>query len=103
MYNTRKDLNPYRWVPGYEGPGYTEDLDEATDRVLAKTGRKLYGYTPPLWYDRRRMAHDIVIRANPEVVAPFYEMPWSRSGTGTSFDQLSQYDLERFTHGISNA
>ena len=96
MYNTRKDLNPYRWVPGYEGPGYTEDLDEATDRVLAKTGRKLYGYTPPLWYDRRRMAHDIVIRANPEVVAPFYEMPWSRSGTGTSFDQLSQYDLERF-------
>ena len=96
MYNTRVDLNPYRWVPGYEGPGYTEDLDEATDRVLAKPGRKLYGYTPPLWYDRRRMAHDIVIRENPEVVAPFYEMPWSRSGTGTCFDQLSQYDLERF-------
>jgi hypothetical protein len=49
-----------------------------------------------LWYDRRREDHQMVRRADGDVWPPFYEMPWARSGTGTAWDGLSRFDLERF-------
>jgi Family of unknown function (DUF6298) len=81
--------------PGRVGPNRTEDLDQLT------TSMSLYGYpgfehTPPLWYDRRRDAHDVVARADGNVVPPFLEMPWARSHQGRAWDGLSLYDLTQF-------
>ena len=48
-----------------------------------------------LWYDRRRDDHTRVRRADGNVLAPFYEQPFARSGEGKAWDGLSLYDLER--------
>jgi hypothetical protein len=84
-----------RFVPGRTGPGLTEDLAALAERMLAQ-GTPFYQAIPGLWYDRRRDEHSIVSRTDANVWAPFYEMPWARSGKGTAADGLSQYDLSKF-------
>lgn len=84
-----------RFVPGKTGPGFTDDLDELADTMVAKNQLVLEHHWG-LWYDRRRDDHQMVRRADAEVWAPFYEQPWARSGTGTAWDGLSKYDLTKF-------
>ncbi len=86
-----------RFVPGRTGPGLTEDLAALAARMVAQ-GTPFYQSIPGLWYDRRRDEHSIVSRTDGNVWAPFYEMPWARSGTGTAADGLSQFDLSRFNN-----
>ena len=84
-----------RFVPGRTGPGLTEDLPALADRMVSD-GTPFYQSIPGLWYDRRRDEHSTVMRPDGNVWAPFYEMPWARSGKGTASDGLSQFDLSRF-------
>jgi hypothetical protein len=63
---------------------------------MVKEGMPFYNSVPGLWYDRRRDEHSINMRPDANVWAPFYEMPWARSGTGTASDGLSQFDLTKF-------
>jgi hypothetical protein len=84
-----------RFVPGRTGPGLTEDLAALAGRMVAE-GTPFYQSIPGLWYDRRRDEHSTVMRPDGNVWAPFYEMPWARSGKGTASDGLSQFDLSRF-------
>lgn len=84
-----------RFVPGREGPGFTDNLEElAAD--LKSRGVAAVEHHWGLWYDRRRDDHQMVRRADGEAWAPFYEQPWARSGVGTAWDGLSRYDLTRF-------
>jgi hypothetical protein len=84
-----------RFVPGRTGPGLTEDLDALAARMVAQS-TPFYQSIPGLWYDRRRDEHSTNMRPDANVWAPFYEMPWARSGKGTASDGLSQFDLSRF-------
>ena len=84
-----------RFVPGRVGPGLTEDLPKLAARMVAE-GMPFFQGWPGLWYDRRRDEHTIIPRPDANVWAPFYEMPWARSGQGTAWDGLSRYDLTRF-------
>jgi hypothetical protein len=84
-----------RFVPGRVGPGFTDDLDELTDRMRAD-GFAVLDHHWGLWYDRRRDDHQMVRRIDGDVWPPFYEQPWARSGRGTAWDGLSRYDLTKF-------
>lgn len=84
-----------RFVPGRTGPGLTEDLTTLAARMVADR-TPFYQAIPGLWYDRRRDEHSMVIRPDANVWAPFYEMPWARSGSGVAADGLSRFDLTRF-------
>jgi hypothetical protein len=90
-------ISATRWVPGRDGPGLTENLDALTARMAAD-GTPFYDMIPGLWYDRRRDDHTTAARPDGNVWAPFYELPWARSGRGegTAWDGLSRYDLARF-------
>ncbi len=83
-----------RWVPGRTGTGLTDNIDSVTKYMHTNNYRAVdhhYG----LWYERRRMDHERIRRMDGEVWAPFYEMPFSRSGVGTAWDGLSKYDLTK--------
>ncbi len=84
-----------RFVPGRTGAGLTEDLPALAARMVEQ-GTPFYQMIPGLWYDRRRDEHSILSRTDGNVWAPFYEMPWARSGRGTAADGLSKFDLTRF-------
>jgi hypothetical protein len=84
-----------RFVPGRTGPGLTEDLAALAGRMVLD-GTPFYQSIPGLWYDRRRDEHSTAMREDGNVWAPFYEMPWARSGQGTASDGLSRFDLSRF-------
>ena len=84
-----------RNAPGRIGPNLTEDLPKLTDSMLAY-GFPGFEHTPPLWYDRRRDAHDVNRRGDANVVGPFLEMPWGRSNQGRAWDGLPKYDLTTF-------
>ncbi len=84
-----------RYVPGRTGPGLTEDLSALAARMVSDA-TPFYQSIPGLWYDRRRDEHSIISRPDGNVWAPFYEMPWARSGTGTASDGLSKFDLSKF-------
>lgn len=84
-----------RFVPGRVGPGLTEDLPKLAARMVEE-GMPFYNGGPGLWYDRRRDAHTLDAQRDANVWAPFYEMPWARSGKGKAWDGLSKYDLTRF-------
>ena len=81
--------------PAETVPGLTEDLDALAARLVAQA-TPFYQSIPGLWYDRRRDEHSTDSRSDANVWAPFYEMPWARSGQGTASDGLSQFDLARF-------
>jgi hypothetical protein len=84
-----------RFVPGRVGPGYTDDLEQLTDSMVANHQAVLEHHWG-LWYDRRRDDHQMVRRIDGEVWPPFYEQPWVRSGRGVAWDGLSRYDLARY-------
>jgi hypothetical protein len=84
-----------RYMPGRIGAGLTDDLDELTDSMVSEHILSLeqnYG----LWYDRRRDDHERIRRMDGDVWAPFYELPFARSGQGTAWDGLSKYDLTKY-------
>ena len=83
------------FVPGKVGLGLTEDLPALIYNLIA-SGSSFYESFPGLWYDRRRDGHDIIKRENRNVWAPFYEMPWARSGQGQAWDGLSKFDLTKY-------
>ncbi len=83
-----------RFVPGRKGKGLTDDVLEVIES-MQESGKCMLWQHPPLWYDRRRDDHSRVQRMDGEVVAPFYETPWPRSGQGLSADGLSRWDLEQ--------
>jgi hypothetical protein len=84
-----------RFVPGRSGKGLTDDLDQLTDSMKV-TGPKILDHNYALWYDRRRDDHQRVRRMDGEVWAPFYELPFARSGQGLAWDGLSKYDLTQY-------
>jgi hypothetical protein len=84
-----------RFMPGQVGPGMTEDLPDYVHR-LKQRGIVFYNSMPGLWYEHRRDAHTVIHQPNSEVWAPFYEMPWARSGKGTAWDGLSLFDVSRY-------
>ncbi len=84
-----------RFAPGRWGKGFTDDLGELTEAMVAK-GQVILEHHWGLWYDRRRDDHEMIRRIDGEVWGPFYEQPWARSGHGIAWDGLSKYDLERF-------
>jgi hypothetical protein len=86
-----------RFVPGRIGKGYTDNLEHFTDTMLKNN---LIGMEQnyALWYERRRDDHERVRRMDGDVWAPFYELPFARSGHGTAWDGLSKYDLTKYNH-----
>ena len=84
-----------RFVPGRAGRGFTDDLNEVADWMVA-SNRVALDHNYGLWYDRRRDDHERVRRMDGDVWPPFYEQPFARSGTGTAWDGLSKYDLTKF-------
>jgi hypothetical protein len=84
-----------RFMPGQTGPGLTEDLNEFISRIKARGGTFIQ-VNPGLWYDHRRDAHMIDHEPDGNVWAPFFELPWARSGTGTGYDGLSKFDVSRY-------
>lgn len=103
----RGDIRPYalkgaspavtRYVPGRSGTGLTDDLNEVTDSMKAQN-TVLLDHNYGLWYERRRDDHERIRRMDGEVWAPFYELPFARSGQGTAWDGLSKYDLTKFNY-----
>lgn len=87
--------NINRFVPGRTGIGYTDCLDTVVSHLKSKGRIGLYHF-PALWYERRRDDHGRMMRANPDVWAPFLEQPFARSGQGEAYDRLSKYDLRRW-------
>jgi hypothetical protein len=84
-----------RFMPGVVAPGLTEDLAQMAARLKAR-GIVSIQVNPGLWYDHRRDAHTVEHRDDGNVWAPFYEVPWARSGKGTAWDGLSKFDLTRY-------
>ncbi len=84
-----------RYVPGRTGTGLTDDINEVAKWMKDKHIISLehnYG----LWYERRRDDHERIRRMDGEVWPPFYELPFARSGQGSAWDGLSQYDLTKY-------
>ena len=88
-------LGVTRFVPGRIGPGFTDDLNEVADTLIAN-GDVALNHNYGLWYDRRRDDHERVRRIDGDVIPPFYEQPFARSGQGTAWLGLSKYDLTKF-------
>ena len=83
-----------RYMPGVTAPGETEDLADMAQRLKDREVVTIQ-VTPGLWYEHRRDAHNVE-RHDGDVWAPFYEMPWARSGQGQAWDGLSKFDLTRY-------
>ena len=84
-----------RFVPGRVGPGFTDDLEEVA-ATLIEQGNVALDHHHGLWYDRRRDDHERVRRIDGDVLPPFYEQPFARSGEHTAWLGLSKYDLTKF-------
>ena len=83
-----------RFVPGREGTGWTDRIDSVVN-YLDKHNYCILDHHYGLWYDLRRTDHERVRRADGDVWAPFYELPFTRTGKGTAWDGLSLYDLKK--------
>ncbi len=84
-----------RLVPGREGKGLTDNLDVITDS-MKDSFVKILEHNYGLWYDRRRDDHQRVRRMDGDVWAPFYELPFARSGLDKAWDGLSKYDISKY-------
>ena len=84
-----------RFVPGRTGKGFTDDLDELTDSMKLKHVIGMEQHYA-LWYERRRDDHERIRRMDGEVWAPFYELPFARTGKELAWDGLSKYDLTKY-------
>ncbi|SCW74112.1 hypothetical protein SAMN03159284_03647 [Mucilaginibacter sp. NFR10] len=94
---TEKEAKPAisRWVPGQTGTGLTDDLNAVTD-WMQKGNIVVFEHNYGLWYDRRRDDHERIRRMDGDVWAPFYELPFARSGKELAYDGLSKYDLTKY-------
>lgn len=90
-----------RFVPGRIGRGYTDDLAVVADS-LKENQVTVFEQNYGLWYDRRRDDHLRVRRMNGNVWAPFYVLPFKRSGKGLAWDGLSKYDLTKYNYWYWN-
>ena len=84
-----------RFVPGRSGAGFTDDIGELAD-TMARHGAVALDHHYGLWYDLRRDDHERVRRMDGDVIPPFFEQPFARSGQGAAWDGLSKYDLTKF-------
>ena len=81
-----------RFVPGQEGTGLTDRIDSVVN-YMVDNDILILDHNYGLWYDRRRDDHQRIRRRDGDVWGPFYEQPFARSGEGTAWEGLSQYDL----------
>jgi hypothetical protein len=84
-----------RFAPGRAGTGVTDELPSVVASMRANdvvAFRHHYG----LWYDRRRIDHEMIRRPDGDVYPPFYEQPFARTGQGQAWDGLSRYDLTKY-------
>ena len=84
-----------RWVPGRTGTGLTDDLDDVAS-WMQKANIIVLEHNYGLWYERRRDDHERIRRMDGDVWAPFYELPFARSGKELAWDGLSKYDLTKY-------
>jgi hypothetical protein len=84
-----------RFVPGQSGPGLTDDINDLV-AAMSQGGAVALDHHYGLWYDLRRDDHERVRRMTGDVIPPFFEQPFARSGRGLAWDGLSQYDLTQF-------
>jgi hypothetical protein len=84
-----------RFVPGRNGLGFTDDINELAD-MMAQRGHVALDHHYGLWYDLRRDDHERVRRMDGDVLPPFFEQPFARTGQGRAWDGLSKYDLTKF-------
>jgi len=90
-----------RYVPGRIGTGFTDDLNAVADWMV-KNDIEVLAHNYGLWYDRRRDDHERIRRMDGDVRAPFYELPFARSGQGLGWDGLSKYDLTKYNYWYWN-
>ncbi len=84
-----------RYVPGREGHGFTDNLEDVTN-MMVQFGAVAMEQHYALWYDRRRDDHERIRRMDGDAWAPFYELPFARSGKELAWDGLSKYDLTKY-------
>lgn len=84
-----------RFVPGRHGLGFTDDIDELAN-MMSQHGAVALDHHYGLWYDLRRDDHERIRRMTGDVLPPFFEQPFARSGQGQAWDGLSKYDLTKF-------
>lgn len=84
-----------RFVPGRQGTGYTDRLTDVIGWMKAENVVGIEQHYA-LWYDRRRDDHERIRRMDGEAWAPFYELPFARTGKELAWDGLSKYDLTRY-------
>lgn len=84
-----------RFAPGRQGLGYTDRLTEVVQWMREENMIGLeQNYA--LWYDRRRDDHERIRRMDGEAWAPYYELPFARTGKELAWDGLSKYDLTKY-------
>lgn len=84
-----------RFSPGRTGTGLTDEIP-AVAAAMVRAGEVFFRHHYGLWYDRRRIDHQMIRRPDADVYPPFYEHPFARSGQGTAWDGMSRYDLTRY-------
>lgn len=84
-----------RFAPGQTGTGLTDEI-AAVAAAMERNGQVAFRHHYGLWYDRRRIDHQLIRRPDGDVYPPFYEQPFARSGQGTAWDGLSRYDLTKY-------
>mgnify|MGYP003615051483 FL=1 len=95
LETAKQKLAITRFVPGRDGAGLTDDIGEVVQTMKEQNMIGLEQHYA-LWYERRRDDHQRVRRMDGEVWAPFYELPFARSGSDTAWDGLSKYDLTKY-------
>lgn len=84
-----------RFAPGRTGTGLTDELPALAEQMAAD-GIVAFRHHYGLWYDRRRIDHEMIRRPDADVWPPFFEQPFARSGKGRAWDGLSRYDLTQY-------
>jgi hypothetical protein len=84
-----------RFAPGRTGTGLTDEIPSVA-AAMERNHQIAYRHHYGLWYDRRRIDHEMVRRPDGDVYPPFYKQPFARSGRGTAWDGLSRYDLTKY-------
>ncbi|RKD90275.1 DUF6298 domain-containing protein [Mangrovibacterium diazotrophicum] len=84
-----------RYVPGRQGLGYTDRLTDVIQWMKDENKIGLEQHYA-LWYDRRRDDHERIRRMDGEAWAPYYELPFARTGKELAWDGLSKYDLTKY-------
>lgn len=84
-----------RFAPGRTGTGLTDEIPAVIAR-MQREGAAAFRHHYGLWYERRRIDHQMIRRPDAEVWPPFFEQPFARSGQGSAWDGLSRYDLTKY-------